>query len=931
MTFLVIALSSLLASALIVLADVHPASAQTLLTSGVASSSVVTGAGEADFYRVSAQSGETLSLFLDGAEDSSRNTLDLYVKYGGPPTTESYDYAGILPKGADQALLVEETRAGEYYILVQCSHYWSPYGKPEYSYTITAHTTDTMSTLELGTPSTGTVARGGDARWYQVLPGAGKELFIDLQAIENASRNTFDLYIKHGDLPSIDSYDSRGVLTASPDQALLVRDTAAGYYYVLVYCSSYLSPYGRPEYGYTVAARTEGTMPGLATGSPTDDKVSRGGDARWYQVAMAAGETLSIELDATEDATRNTFDLYVRYGDLPSTDTYDLRGILADSPDQALVLTDTQAGYYYVLVYCSYYWSPYAFPEYGYTIAANGRPAGTDPSPPGREDESLTGSVPLPSEVSTDPKVVSTNLLLTAAFVLAFYFAATLFNGTVKENYQTVQEWVRGITRRLGSVERYVSERTRRLPRLSLRVGICLTAGTVVTISAMMYCLIDPAFAFNLKGLALFLALLASVGIMTLAYDGIQAALMARHFRIPAGFRVYWIALLVALICVGTSNAIDFHPGVIFGFVGAATVLSAQKPNERQEAIVILASAVLVMAIAVGAFYSRGLISTAARQEGNFGILVADNALSGTCVAGLEGLVFMLLPITFLDGGKLAAWKWWVDLAALSLAVFFFIWFIINKDGTIVDAARNVRMAVMIGLAASSVILSSAVWLYFRSRHRRPGRRGVPVPTPSQSEENLDQLVETMTSRVRARDPNVARHQQKVTGLALAIAAELGLSHRRSRAVQVAAALHDVGKTLLPTELLNKRDKLTRAELEAVKSHPRSGSQMLTDEHCPQTIVDIVAQHHERMDGSGYPLGLKGEKSSLEARIVAVADVVAAMTSEQPHKRASSLDEALKEIARHKGKLYDAGVVDACLAVFEKGSFKFAQQGLLGS
>jgi putative nucleotidyltransferase with HDIG domain len=155
---------------------------------------------------------------------------------------------------------------------------------------------------------------------------------------------------------------------------------------------------------------------------------------------------------------------------------------------------------------------------------------------------------------------------------------------------------------------------------------------------------------------------------------------------------------------------------------------------------------------------------------------------------------------------------------------------------------------------------------------------------------------------------------------------ELGLSGEQSRAVRLAGMLHDVGKMLIPGELLNKPGRLTDAEFDTVKTHSRAGSEMLKEEQVPAAIADIVAQHHERMDGSGYPSGLKGDQSALEARILAVADVVEAMTADQPYRPAFSLDKALEEIASKRGKLYDASVVDACLALFKKGTFRFAEQ-----
>ncbi len=203
----------------------------------------------------------------------------------------------------------------------------------------------------------------------------------------------------------------------------------------------------------------------------------------------------------------------------------------------------------------------------------------------------------------------------------------------------------------------------------------------------------------------------------------------------------------------------------------------------------------------------------------------------------------------------------------------------------------------------------------------------LPRPrSPSLVKDALDEVIQAMALRVEAKDRHVASHQRRVTDLAHAIAVELGLSSEQSRTVRTSGMLHDLGKMLIPSEILNKPGRLTEAEFDTIKAHPRAGYDILKDMQFPLPIADIVAQHHERMDGSGYPSGLKGDQTTLEARILAVTDVVEAMSSQQPYRPALGLDKALEEIVGNRGKLYDAGVVDACVAVFNKGSFRFADQ-----
>jgi putative nucleotidyltransferase with HDIG domain len=185
-----------------------------------------------------------------------------------------------------------------------------------------------------------------------------------------------------------------------------------------------------------------------------------------------------------------------------------------------------------------------------------------------------------------------------------------------------------------------------------------------------------------------------------------------------------------------------------------------------------------------------------------------------------------------------------------------------------------------------------------------------------------------MAQTVEIRDRHTAGHQRRVTELAHAIAKELGLSKERSRAVRIAGLLHDLGKITIPTEILSKPGRLTDMEFAIIRTHPKAGYDILKSIEFPWPVADIVVQHHERMDGSGYPSGLKGEQSALESRILAVADVVEAMASHRPYRPALGIDRALKEIIGNKGLLYDANVVDACLAVFSRGFFRFADQGV---
>jgi len=188
---------------------------------------------------------------------------------------------------------------------------------------------------------------------------------------------------------------------------------------------------------------------------------------------------------------------------------------------------------------------------------------------------------------------------------------------------------------------------------------------------------------------------------------------------------------------------------------------------------------------------------------------------------------------------------------------------------------------------------------------------------------SLEGAIQAIAMIVEIRDPYTAGHQRRVTQLACAIAKKIGFSQDQISALHCAGLIHDVGKVHVPAEILANPNGLSEAEFSIIKTHPLVGYEILKAIEFPWPIAQIVYQHHERMDGSGYPLGLSGEDILLEARILAVADVVEAMSSHRPYRAALGIDKALSEITQKRGVLYDANVVDACLWLFTEKSFKF--------
>ena len=191
----------------------------------------------------------------------------------------------------------------------------------------------------------------------------------------------------------------------------------------------------------------------------------------------------------------------------------------------------------------------------------------------------------------------------------------------------------------------------------------------------------------------------------------------------------------------------------------------------------------------------------------------------------------------------------------------------------------------------------------------------------------LDGTVKTMSKIVETRDPYASGHEAKVAIISCKIAEEMRLSKEQIEAIHIAATLHDIGKISVPSEILTKPGRLSDLEMEIIKTHCRVAYDILKTIKFPYPVADIILQHHERMNGSGYPQGLKGESILLEARIIGTADVIDAMASHRPYRPALGVDVAMEEIVNCKGKLYDSAVVDICVSIYKtRGKEAFIQE-----
>lgn len=234
---------------------------------------------------------------------------------------------------------------------------------------------------------------------------------------------------------------------------------------------------------------------------------------------------------------------------------------------------------------------------------------------------------------------------------------------------------------------------------------------------------------------------------------------------------------------------------------------------------------------------------------------------------------------------------------------------------------NGIDLKTLIAWTAPTVVLvlSAMVALLFWSlRNANRRRKAVEV-----SRKNLEATIDVIAATLESRDPYTAGHQRRVAHLAAAIAREMGMSAAQVEGIHFGALIHDLGKIRVPDELLCKPTRLTPAEFNLIKTHPDVGGDIIRGIDFPWPVATMIRQHHERMDGSGYPQGLKGDEILLEARILAVADTVEAMASHRPYRAGLGVEAALTEIERNSGKAFDPSVVQACLRLFRQQGYAF--------
>jgi PAS domain S-box-containing protein len=238
---------------------------------------------------------------------------------------------------------------------------------------------------------------------------------------------------------------------------------------------------------------------------------------------------------------------------------------------------------------------------------------------------------------------------------------------------------------------------------------------------------------------------------------------------------------------------------------------------------------------------------------------------------------------------------------------------VLRRDGVVIQVGANAARATHEGRPAIIGLLQDI-------SEKKRAEEQIQHYT-QQLETAFMSTVEVTTNLSEMRDAYTAGHARRVGEIAVAIGAELGFDARRQEGLRVAGYLHDIGKISVPTEILCKPGKLNLIEFQLIQGHAQASYDVLKGVEFPWPVAEVARQHHERIDGSGYPQGLKGEAILLEARIMAVADVVEAMSSHRPYRSGLGIEKALAEIERGSGIIYDAQVAAACLKLFREQGF----------
>lgn len=377
------------------------------------------------------------------------------------------------------------------------------------------------------------------------------------------------------------------------------------------------------------------------------------------------------------------------------------------------------------------------------------------------------------------------------------------------------------------------------------------------------------------------------------------------------------LALIYRLIIERWSDG-QLLKGIVLGTLfGTITMIGMHNPIEVQEGVIIDARTVIISIAAVFGGPVVGVITA------GFGAAYRLNIGGDGMIVGLSMIVVALF-VGIIYRHQLKQGKVVINVKSLLIMasitqLLVLVLFFMLPSGVLNQMIHQVALPMFIFYIVGTVALGKLLHLFEREL---TVRKQLTESNASRAKA-LEDIIHVMSATLEKRDPYTAGHEKNVANLSRLIGQKLGYEGQKLEGLTLAASIHDIGKIQIPSEILSKPSKLSNIEYELIKEHPKSGADLLTNVKLDWPIANIILQHHERMDGTGYPSGLRGEEIMEEARIIAVADTLDAMANHRPYRAALGKEAALEEILQGSGKRYDKRVAEACISLIKEGVITF--------
>ena len=337
----------------------------------------------------------------------------------------------------------------------------------------------------------------------------------------------------------------------------------------------------------------------------------------------------------------------------------------------------------------------------------------------------MAAAVAGPEALSTDANVLGTNLILTVVVLLTFGLTSSLFNSTIKSNREQIDLWTAAGAHRIRPLTGPATAFAAGAGRLAggRRIGRPLRIVVVLGLTGLVYGFLSPDFGLDARSLVLFASIVLGIGFVTYLSEGGGAFVASRRLKAPASVRLYVAAVLIAIVCVALSRLMDFQPGILYGFVASNLIVGSVVLSRRQEAQVVILPTLALLGASLIAWAALLVLRPAAEANDAWWLSLLEVVTVTIFVAGLEGVFYAMIPITFMDGATVFAWNKLVWIALFGVATFLFWHLLLNQDDAYLDALRQTRVAVALGLVLLYGLVTLGTWLFFKAWNRRSEAR----------------------------------------------------------------------------------------------------------------------------------------------------------------------------------------------------------------